>query len=114
MTRKKFENVQIKFSVMSQITLKYADMIDPKRMYNASNSPEDVLDNLAKLSWLRTQTTFMGIEPEEFNKTLQFQGTDCRMMIVDCANVLESLTGRESIQDPRTGSESKFSATDYS
>ena len=56
----------------------------------------------------------MGIEPEEFNKTLQFQGADCRMMIVDCANVLESLTGRESIQDPRTGSESKFFATGYS
>ena len=94
-TRKKFENVQIRFSVMSQITLKRAEMVDPEKKYNASDSPDDMLDNMAKLSWLRNQTAFMGIEPERFSHTFQFEGVDYRMTIHDYSNLVASMFGRE-------------------
>jgi len=93
--RQKFQNLQIRFSILNAMSPKYAQMVDPKRSFNSSNQPQDVLDNLVKLGWLFNETKLMGLEPERFNHTFQFQGTECRMAVYDFGNVLESVTGRD-------------------
>ena len=95
-TRKKFENVQIRFSVLSQQTLKYGEMLDPKRKFNTSDTAEDVLGNVVKVGWMRNQTGPLGIEPEEYDYTLVLGGVPNRLLIYDYSNILESLSGRES------------------
>jgi len=93
--RQKFENLQIRFSMMNTLNLKYAQMVDPKISFNATNQPKEVIENIVKLGWLLNETTLMELEPEKFNQTFQYQNTECRMLVYDFGNVLESVTGRD-------------------
>ena len=95
--RKKFENLQLRFSILSQKNLKFNEMIDPRKEYNATDDPEEVLDNIVKLSWLKNESASIGIEPEKFNYTFRFEDTDCRMVIYDYGCVLESLSSQNLI-----------------
>jgi len=95
--RKKFENLQVRFSVLSLRTLKYGDMKDPKKEYNTSSSAEDILGNVVKLSWLENETSLLDIEPEIYDKTIRLDGTPLRLLLVDYSYILEHLSGRDSI-----------------
>lgn len=95
MAREGFEDVQFRFSILTQKVLRSEDLIDPKRQYQATDDPDEVLHNLVKISWLKNQTEILGIEPEKFNFTLQFQDTECRMVLWDYSSVLETLWGGE-------------------
>jgi len=98
-SRKGFEDLQLRFSMLSQKTLKFNEMLDPRKEYNATDDPEDVLNNVVKLSWLKNQTSQLGIGPEKFNQTLFFKGTECKMVIWDYSGVLESLSGKKLVLD---------------
>ncbi len=95
--RKKFENVQVRFTVMSLKTLKYGEMVDPKKKFNTTHTANDIFDNVVKLNWIENETDVLGIEPEMYNLTLWVEGTPTAMLIYDYSNILESLSGRESI-----------------
>jgi hypothetical protein len=98
--RKKVENLQFRFSVLAQKTLKYAEMIDPRKEYNVTDSPDDVLDNVVKLSWLRNETESLGIEPEKYNYTFHFQGAEMQMLLYDYSAILEGISGRGVLEVP--------------
>jgi hypothetical protein len=95
--RKKFENLQVRFNVLSLRTLKYGDTFDPRRKFNTSDTAEDVLANIVKLSWLENETALLGIEPEIYNQTIWLDGVASRLLLVDYSYILEQLSGRNSI-----------------
>jgi hypothetical protein len=95
--RKKCENLQIRFSILSLKALKFNEMIDPKREYNTSSKAEDVLENIVKLGWLRNETSLLGIGPEVFDLTVNLEGVPNRMLIHDYSSIIDSLSGREAI-----------------
>jgi hypothetical protein len=95
--RKKFQNLQIRFTVLSLRNVRYGDLIDPMRKFNTSDTAEDILANIVKLSWLENETTLLGIEPDEYNQTLWLDGVASRLLLVDYSYILEQLSGRNSI-----------------
>ncbi len=95
--REKFENLQLRFSILSQVNLKVPEMINPQKAYNATDSPKEVLDNVVKIRWLENETAYMGLEPERIEHRFQLGGRECKMLVYDYSVVLEYVSGRESI-----------------
>jgi hypothetical protein len=95
--RERFENLQIRFSVLCEKAFEFKDMVDPHKEYDTSSIAEEVLDNSVKLSWLRNETSLLGIEPEEYDLTVTLEGAPCRILIQDYSNVIGSLSGPQAI-----------------
>lgn len=95
MARERFEDLMLRFSMLTQKALRPEDVIDPNRQFDATEDPEEVLGNVVKIDWLKNQTEVLGIEPEIFNYTFRFQDTGCRMVIWDYSSILESLSGQQ-------------------
>ncbi len=94
-SREKFENVEMRFAMLSRESLRAADMIDPQKEFNVTDSPQDVLDNVVKFDWLMNQTSLLGIEAEKFEREFQFQGVQGDMVLYDYTAILGSLSGQE-------------------
>ncbi len=102
-SRKRFENVELMFSMMTTKSLKVKDMIDSRKEYNATDSPDEVLENIVKFSWLKNQTSLLEIEPEKFEREITFQGIGGRMVIYDYTSILASLSGEDiAVEVPLT------------
>ena len=96
--RESFENVQIRFLILWERAPEFKDLVDPGRIFNTSSRAEEVLGNIVKLSWLRNETSLLGIEPEVFDLTVDLgEGTPNRMLIHDYSSIIDSLSGREAI-----------------
>ncbi len=93
--REGFEDLLLRFSILTQKTLRPEDLVDPQRQYSAEDDPEEVLNNAVKVAWLRNQTEWLGIRPEKFSHTFEFQGIGCRMVLWDYSSILESLSGQQ-------------------
>ncbi len=97
--RKEFKHVAFRFSLLAQRSLRYSDVLDPRKEFNATSSPDEVLDNVLKIGWLRNQTEPLGIEPERTYTEFEYQGTKFKMVFYDYGPALEPLTGLDAARN---------------
>ena len=96
--RKEFQYAAFRFSLLAQKSLRFNDMVDPRRTFNASSSPDEVLDNVVKIRWLRNQTEPLGIKPERTYREFDYEGTKCKMVLYDFGPLLEPLTTPDAVR----------------
>jgi len=96
-TKKEIEDLQIRFLHMSwAYSLSSEDFLKPDAMYNASSTPEDVLDNIVKLGWFREKTSSMGIVPEVFRRQLTIGKSEFSFLFEDYSRPIEAVSGNET------------------
>ena len=98
LTRNRHDDVRVEFSMLMLKRLDFLEMVDAGLAFNGSSEPEDVLRNSKKLAWFSNQTRSLGVEPEIYEKSLEIQGNQFRVLIQDYG-VLQQLLGEESVSD---------------
>ncbi len=98
LARNKHDRVSLEFSMLMLKRLDSSQMIDPKKEYDSTSVPEDVLGNSRKLAWLRNRTKALGLEPERFARTLKIRETLLSLSVEDYG-VLKQILGQETILD---------------
>jgi hypothetical protein len=91
--RNEFERVELRFAILVPRDLLEDELIDPERQFDEGSLPDDILNNVERLSWFVESTSNLGIEPDAVDRTIVVEGREYDLVVEDYSDILARRLG---------------------
>jgi len=94
--RERIADIRLEFYMVTPAYPVQADLVEPRKQYQAQDGPLDVLANVARLGWFRNRTASVGLVPEEISRTVTVGKSQFRLLLQDYTTPLHAILGENA------------------